>query len=516
MSSRVTIDRVVEDAVEKLEGFVEFLDLAYDYVTTGVRGTGTAKKMLKQYKENRLLSKKPQIRDAVRKALNDYIRSHPRYTSDELKRVAYDALVNVVIDDLDFIAYIIAQDISKFRLGAGVLKGRLEEFINPLIPPFIEALDKRLEEMGKAPPTAPAPSPAPAPAPTPAPVAPPRPAPPRPRRERKSLTERIIEALQSLTTPVDWHYVIPPPPDREDEWKDWVESEAQLERDVPLCLKASLIYPYFPWFTFVDTGRKVSIVYTAGEVYDFLTKCHIGGYRETELLKSYCATMAPEYYNPKALETFCDLSFPVLDPRDMDVLFIDSATELKRIVSGILQINNRIEIICRNPLPTHAGMDVKECIDKLRIDDLLLKELYDVISSIDKRMGDNYADHPYSIPEVERILNTVIISQMLKPSFHEEEESILGTYATPFAAATGIPGAALMFLRSLRIIVEIYRKYRSLNTREAGEELISLYPCEKYPYYSQALGRNLYFTVWGGKCNFEKIKNYLRTLFGMI
>jgi hypothetical protein len=223
--------------------------------------------------------------------------------------------------------------------------------------------------------------------------------------------------------------------------------------------------------------------------------------------------MAPEYYNQNALRTFCDLSFPVLDPRDMDVLFIDSATELKRIVSGILQINNRIEIICRNPLPTHAGMDVKECIDRLRIDDLLLKELYDVISSIDKRMGDNYADHPYSIPEVEKILNTVIISQMLKPPFHEEEESILGTYATPFAAATGIPGAALMFLRSLRIIVEIYRKYRSLNTREAREELINLYPCEKYPYYSQALGRNLYFTVWGGKCNFEKIKQYVKTLF---
>jgi len=77
MSSRTTIDRIVEDAVEKLEGFVEFLDLAYDYVTAGVRGTGTAKKMLKQYKENRLLSKKSDVRDAVRKALNDYIHVQP-------------------------------------------------------------------------------------------------------------------------------------------------------------------------------------------------------------------------------------------------------------------------------------------------------------------------------------------------------------------------------------------------------------------------------------------------------
>jgi hypothetical protein len=509
MSSSTSIDKVVKDAIDKLEEFVEFLDLAYDYVTTEVRGTGTARRLLRRLKENRLLNKKPQVRDAVRKALDDYVKSYPRYTTDELRRVAYDALVNVLLDDLDSIAYSIALDIAKFRLDAGVFKGKLEQYTNPLIQPFIGALDRRLEEMRKATPTTSTTPPMPA---TPS-VLTPKPTPRRPRRERKSLVERIVEELQEAMQPADWHYVIPPPSGMEDEWRDWLESEIEITKNVPLCLRASLIYPYFPWFTFADTGRKVPPVYIGDT---FSSECNINGYRDTKFTENYCAIMAPEYYKQNALRTYCELMFPVLDPNDMDTLYIESATELKRIVSGILQINNRIETICRNPLPTHAGMDVKECIDRLRIDDLLLKELYDVISSIDKRMGDNYADHSYSIPEVERILNTVIISQMLKPTFHEEEESILGTYATPFAAATGIPGAALMFLRSLRIIVEIYRKYGSLNTREAREELINLYPCEKYPYYSQALGGNLYFTVWGGKCNFEKIKNYLRTLFGMI
>jgi len=505
MSSRVTIDRIVEDAVDKLEGFVEFLDLAYDYVTTGVRGTGTAKKMLKQYKENRLLSKKPQIRDAVRKALNDYIRVHPRYTSDELKKVAYDALVNVVIDDLDFIAYIIAQDISKFRLDAGVLKGRLEEFINPLIPPFIEALDKRLEEVGKAPPTAPAPSPAPAPV-----------APPRPRRERKSLVERIVEELQEATLPTNWQYIIPPPPDREDEWRDWLESEIRITKNVPLCLRASLINPYFPWFTFTDTGRKVPLVYTGNEIYDFLTDCHITGYRDSRFTEDYCAKMAPEYYNPKMLRSFCDLMFPVLDPSDMDTLYIESATELKRIVKSILQINTVTEKLCKNFLANYARITVEECIDKLWVDETLLDQLNAVMSSIDKQMEKDDADHPYSIPEVERILNTTIMSQILKPTFHEAEEEVSHSFFTPFGNATQVPGRALMFLRSLRIIVEIYKRYKTLNSNEARTELISLYPCETYAYYSPTLNKNLYFTVWNGTCNFEKIKQYTRSLFGLM
>jgi hypothetical protein len=70
-----------------------------------------------------------------------------------------------------------------------------------------------------------------------------------------------------------------------------------------------------------------------------------------------------------------------------------------------------------------------------------------------------------------------------------------------------------MFLRSLRIIVEIYKRFRSLNSNEAKAELISLYPCETYAYYSPTLNKNLYFTVWNGKCNFDKIKQYTRTLF---
>jgi len=511
MSSRATIDRIVEDAVDKLEGFVDILDLAYDYVTTGVRGTGTAKKMLKRLKEDKLLNRKPQVRDAVRKSLEDYVKAHPRYTTDELRRVAYDALVNVIIDDLDSIAYIVAQDIVKFRLDAGVLKGRLEEFTNPLIPPFIEALDKRLEEMGQAPPTAPAPSPAPAPAPTPAPVAP-----PRPRRERKSLVERIVEELQEATLPTNWQYIIPPPPDREDEWRDWLESEIEITKNVPLCLRASLIYPYFPWFTFADTGRKVPLVYTGNEIYDFLTNCHITGYRDSRFTDDYCAKMAPEYYNPKMLRSFCDLMFPVLDPNDMDTLYIESATELKRIVKGILQINAVTENLCKNFLANYAGITVEECIDKLWVDEPLLDQLNAVMSSIDKQMEKNDADHPYSIPEVERILNTTIMSQILKPSFHEAEKDVSHSFFTPFGNATQVPGRALIFLRSLRIIVEIFRRYGTLNSDQARTELISLYPCETYVYYSPTLNANFYFTVWNGTCNFEKIKQYARSLFGLM
>jgi hypothetical protein len=512
MSSRVTIDRIVEDAVEKLEGFVEFLDLAYDYVTSGVRGVGSARRMLKRLKEERLLDKKAQVRDAVRKALEDYVKSHPRYTTDELRKVAYNALANTLLDDLDSIAYSIALDIVKFRLDAGVLKGKLEQYTNPLIPPFIEALDKRLEEVGKAPPTAPAPSPAP----IPAPVAPSRPAPPRPRRERKSLVERIVEEFQEATLPTNWQYIIPPPPDREDEWRDWLESEISITKNVPLCLRASLIYPYFPWFTFADTGRKVPLVYTGNEIYDFLTDCHITGYRDSRFTDDYCAKIAPEYYNPKMLRSFCDLSFPVLDPNDMDTLYIESATELKKIVKGILQINAVTENLCKNFLANYAGITVEECIDRLWVDEALLDQLNAVMSSIDKRMEDNYANHPYSIPEVERILSTIIMSQILKPSFHEAEKDVSHSFFTPFGNATGVPGRALMFLRSLRIIVEIYRRYRTLNSNEAKAELISLYPCETYVYYSPTLNANLYFTVWDGKCSFEKIKQYARSLFGLM
>jgi len=101
-------------------------------------------------KEDKLLNKKPQVRDAVRKSLDDYVKSHPRYTTDELRKVAYNALANTLLDDLDSIAYSIALDIAKFRLDAGVFKGKLEQFTNPLIQPFIGALDRRLEEMRKA------------------------------------------------------------------------------------------------------------------------------------------------------------------------------------------------------------------------------------------------------------------------------------------------------------------------------------------------------------------------------
>ncbi len=62
----------------------------------------------------------------------------------------------------------------------------------------------------------------------------------------------------------------------------------------------------------------------------------------------YCAKMAPEYYNPKMLRSFCDLMFPVLNPSDMDTLYIESATELKRIVKGILQINTVTKNLCKN------------------------------------------------------------------------------------------------------------------------------------------------------------------------
>jgi hypothetical protein len=511
MSSSASIDKVVEDAVDKLEEFVKLLDLVYEYVTAEVRGAGSARKLLRQLKEDKLLNKKPQVRDAVRKALDDYVKSHPRYTTDELRKVAYNALANTLLDDLDSIAYSIALDIAKFRLGAGVLKGKLEQYTNPLIPPFIEALDKRLEEMGKAPPTAPAPSPAP----TPAPVAPPRPAPPRPRRERKSLVERIVEELQEATLPTNWQYIIPPPPDREDEWRDWLESEISITKNVPLCLRASLINLYFPWFTFTDTGRKVPLVYTGNEIYDFLTDCHITGYRDSRFTEDYCAKMAPEYYNPKMLRSFCDLMFPVLDPSDMDTLYIESATELKRIVKGILQINTVTEKLCKNFLIPRRFVEitVEECIDRLWVDEALLDQLRTVMSSIDKQMEKDDADHPYSIPEVERILSTTIMSQILKPSFHEAEEEVSHSFFTPFGNATGVPGRALMFLRSLRIIVEIYRRYGTLNSNEARAELISLYPCETYAYYSPTLNTNLYFTVWNGKCNFDKIKQYVKTLF---
>jgi hypothetical protein len=504
MSSSASIDKVVEDAVDKLKEFVEFLDSAYDYVTTEVRGAGSARKLLRQLKEDKLLNKKPQVRDAVRKALDDYVKSHPRYTTDELRKVAYNALANTLLDDLDSIAYSIALDIVKFRLDAGVFKGKLEQFTNPLIQPFIGALDRRLEEVRKAMPTTSTTPPMPA---TPS-VLTPKPTPRRPRRERKSLVEEIREAMQ----PVDWHYVIPPPSGMEDEWRGWLESEIEITKDVPLCLRASLIYPYFPWFTFADTGRKVPQVYI-GDAFSF--ECNITGYRDSRFTENYCAIMAPEYYNPKMLRSFCDLSFPVLDPSDsdMDTLYIESATELKRIVKGILQINTVTENMCKNFLANYAGITVEECIDKLWVDETLLDQLRTVMSSIDKQMDKEDADHPYSIPEVERILNTTIMSQILKPSFHEAEKDVSHSFFTPFGNATGVPGRALIFLRSLRIIVEIYKRFRSLNSNEAKAELISLYPCETYVYYSPTLNANLYFTVWNGKCNFNKIKQYVKTLF---
>jgi hypothetical protein len=205
--------------------------------------------------------------------------------------------------------------------------------------------------------------------------------------------------------------------------------------------------------------------------------------------------------------------FPVLDPNDMDTLYIESATELKRIVKGILQINTVTENLCKNFLANYAGITVEECIDKLWVDETILDQLNAVMSSIDKQMEKNDADHPYSIPEVERILNTTIMSQILKPSFHEAERGVSHSFFTPFGNATGVPGRALIFLRSLRIIVEIYKRFRSLNSNEAKAELISLYPCETYVYYSPTLNANLYFTVWNGKCNFNKIKQYVKTLF---
>jgi hypothetical protein len=152
----------------------------------------------------------------------------------------------------------------------------------------------------------------------------------------------------------------------------------------------------------------------------------------------------------------------------------------------------------------------------LRVDEALLDQLHAVMSSIDKQMDKEEADHPYSIPEVERILNTPIMSQILKPSFHEAAEEVSHSFFTPFGNATGVPGRALMFLRSLRIIVEIYKKFGTLNSNEAKRELVSLYPCETYVYYSPTLDANLYFTVWNGRCNFNKIKQYARTLFGLM
>jgi hypothetical protein len=145
-----------------------------------------------------------------------------------------------------------------------------------------------------------------------------------------------------------------------------------------------------------------------------------------------------------------------------------------------------------------------------------LDQLNAVMSSIDKQMDKEDADHPYSIPEVERILSTTIMSQILKPSFHETEKDVSHSFFTPFGNATQVPGRALMFLRSLRIIVEIYKRYKTLNSNEARAELISLYPCETYAYYSPTLNTNLYFTVWDGTCNFDKIKQYMRSLFGLM
>jgi hypothetical protein len=296
----------------------------------------------------------------------------------------------------------------------------------------------------------------------------------------------------------------------EDEWKDWLESEIEITKNVPLCLRASLIYQYFPWFTFTDTGRKVLPVYIGDT---FSSECNINGYRDTKFTENYCAIMAPEYYNQNALRTFCELMFPVLNLQDMDTLFIGSATELKKIVKGILQINTVTENMCKNFLVNYAGITVEKCIDRLWVDEALLDQLQVVMSSIDRQMGKDDADHPYSIPEVERILNTIIMSQILKLSFHEAEKDVSHSFFTPFGNATGVPGRALIFLRSLRIIVEIYKRYKTLNSNEARTELISLYPCETYVYYSPTLNTNLYFTVWNGKCNFDKIKQYVKTLF---
>jgi len=46
MSSSASIDKVVEDAVDKLEEFVKLLDLVYEYVTAEVRGAGSARKVV--------------------------------------------------------------------------------------------------------------------------------------------------------------------------------------------------------------------------------------------------------------------------------------------------------------------------------------------------------------------------------------------------------------------------------------------------------------------------------------
>jgi hypothetical protein len=185
MSSSASINKVVEDAVDKLKEFADILDSAYEYVTTGVRGAGSARKLLRQLKEDKLLNKKPQVRDAVRKVLKDYVKAHPRYTSDKLREIAYNALVKALLNDLESIAYFIALDIAKFGLNAGELKGKLEVFTNPLIQPFIGALDRKLEEVRKAMPTTSTTPPMPA---TPS-VLTPKPTPRRPRRERKSLVE---------------------------------------------------------------------------------------------------------------------------------------------------------------------------------------------------------------------------------------------------------------------------------------------------------------------------------------
>ncbi|MCG2893100.1 MAG: replication-relaxation family protein [Vulcanisaeta sp.] len=512
MSSRASIDRVVNDAVEKLEGFVDILDLAYDYVTAGVRGASTARRMLKRLKEERLLNKKQQVRDAVRRAVEGYVRSHPRYTTDELRRVAYNALVNALLDDLDAIAYSIALDIAKFRLDAGVLKGKLEQYTNPLIQPFIEALDKRLEEMGKAPPTAP--PTAPAPAPTPAPVAPPSPAPPRPRRERKSLTERIIEALQSLMAPVDWHYVIPPPPDREDEWKEWVESEIRSLHDLPSCLYASLILPYFPWYTYVDMGLR----YIPSGVFDyknraraFIEYCNItGGTKEAIIVQGYCQTLAPEY------APSCELDLPVLYYKDLNRLWIESASTFKNHVKAILGFNNAVESACRytNQMLSLKGeqFDYEECLRKHKLPDEYFKELELALKSVDANLESYDASHMYALSEVEKIYSTRIMKLLLNRPFLESTKTNF-FILTPLGALFSRPGTALVFLRSLGILVEVYKEYGDLNTPSAKLTLIELYPCEIYPYTSAAAKTTYYFAKWEGKCMFSTIREYAQRLY---
>jgi len=396
-----------------------------------------------------------------------------------------------------------------------VLKGRLEEFINPLIPPFIEALDKRLEEMGKAPPTAPAPTPAPAPAPTPAPVAPPRPAPPRPRRERKSLTERIIEALQSLTTPVDWHYVIPPPPDREDEWKDWVESEIRSLHDLSSCLYVSLILPYFPWFTFVDMGLR----YIPPGVFDyknraraFIEYCNItGGVKEAIIVQGYCQTLAPEY------APSCELDFPVLYYKDLNRLWTNSATTLKNYIKALLSFNKAVESAC-NYATTVASLkgetfDYGKCVKEHQLPNELFRELEDVTKSIDANWEKYDADHMYTLAELEKIYDTRLMRLLLNHSFVEDVKK--GFFIlTPLGSLFSRPDATIVFLRSLGILVEIYKEYGDLNTPSAKLALIELYPCEIYTYTSQATKATYYFAKWEDKCSFSTIREYAERLYG--